>query len=91
MVDVTLRADLTITIEPGDDNWAYAVTVTYDSEQVTEYGSNFEPWGRAGRKILGNILVTRIDAYDDRERVGRFLEEAFAARESELKTTLGVE
>lgn len=91
VVDVTLDADLTVSIEPGSDDWAYAVAITYDGERITEYGSNFEPWGRAGRKVLGNILTTRIDAYDDRERVGTFLEEAFAECESELTVTLDTE
>ena len=88
VADVALDDELTVSIEPGGDDWEYVVTVVYDGDSITEYGSNFEPWGRAGRHVLGNILVARIDAYEDRERVGTVLEETFATRASELEAAL---
>ncbi|MFB6130622.1 MAG: hypothetical protein ABEJ28_07360 [Salinigranum sp.] len=89
MVELNPDSGLTVSIERGTDDWAYAVSITYDGDPVTEYGSNFEPWGRAGRKILGNILARRIDAYDSRERVGELLSETFEGREAELEDALG--
>lgn len=79
-VAVPLDEDVVVRVEPGEDDWAYRVTVVRDGGTVTSYGSDFEPWGRAGRTMLGNILATRLDGFGSKEHVASILDAAFAER-----------
>lgn len=83
-VDVPVGEELLVTVGPGSDEWAYRVTVSHGGETITTYGSDFQPWGRAGITILRNIVMTRIDGFDSRDWVEDLLVNAFESRREDL-------